>query len=125
MTGLPGQGAGCRNAVNSARLFSRLNPYFISVDSLTLFPGTRLYEMAQAGTFIPAGEKERMRELQIFIRNLQIRVHLFANSKSNFYPVTAYLPRDRDSITGELQYVMDRTSEEEMAAYRRGMGSLE
>ena len=66
-----------------------------------------------------------MRELQIFIRNLQIRVHLFANSKSNFYPVTAYLLRDRDSITGELQYVMDRTSEEEMAAYRRGMRSLE
>lgn len=125
MTGLAGQGAGCRNAVNSARLFSRLNPYFISVDSLTLFPGTRLYEMAQAGTFVPAGEKERMRELQIFIRNLQIRVHLFANSKSNFYPVTAYLLRDRDSITGELQYVMDRTSEEEMAAYRRGMRSLE
>ena len=95
MTGLAEQGAGQRNAVNSAALFSQLNPYFISVDSLTLFPDTELYRMAQAGAFVPAGEKERLAELQTFIRNLQIRTHLFANSVSNFYPVTAYLPKER------------------------------
>lgn len=39
MTGLSGKGSGYRNAVNSARLFSQLNPYFISVDFLTLFQG--------------------------------------------------------------------------------------
>ena len=32
---------------------------------------------------------ERLLELQVFIRNLQIRTHLFADSVSNFYPVTA------------------------------------
>ncbi len=46
MTGLAGKGGGMRNAENSARLFSRLNPYFISVDALTLFPKTELYERA-------------------------------------------------------------------------------
>lgn len=35
MTGLAGKGRGYWNAVNSAELFSRLNPYFISGDSLT------------------------------------------------------------------------------------------
>lgn len=63
MTGLAGKGNGYRNAVNSARLFSQLNPYFISVDSLTLFPDTELYEMAKRGEFVPAGEKERIEEL--------------------------------------------------------------
>ena len=111
MTGLAGRGNGYRNAVNSARLFSRLNPYFISVSSLTLFPGTELYRMEQEGKFVPAGEKERLQELQVFIRNLQVRTHLFANTGSNYYPVTAYLPKD----TG---------SEEEMAAYRRNLKSL-
>ena len=38
-----------RNAENSSRLFSRLNPYFISVDALTLFPKTELYERAGMG----------------------------------------------------------------------------
>ncbi len=124
MTGLAGRGNGYRNAVNSARLFSRLNPYFISVSSLTLFPGTELYRMAQKGKFVPAGEKERLQELQVFIRNLQVRTHLFANTGSNYYPVTAYLPKEREAVIRELQYVIDTQSEEEMAAYRRNLKSL-
>ena len=124
MTGLAGKGGGTRNAVNSARLFSRLNPYFISVDALTLFPNTKLYDMAGTGSFIPAGEKERLQELQVFIQNLQIRTHLFANSSSNFYPLSVYLPKERKSAISELQYVMDHHSEEEMAAYRAGLKSL-
>jgi len=124
MTGLAGMGGGTRNAVNSARLFSRLNPYFISVDALTLFPNTKLYDMAGTGSFVPAGEKERLQELQVFIQNLQIRTHLFASSSSNFYPLSVYLPKERESAISELQYVMDHHSEEEMAAYRAGLKSL-
>ena len=124
MTGLAGKGAGYRNAVNSAKIFSQLNPYFISVDSLTLFPDTKLYDKAKNGEFIQAGEKERIRELQTFIQNLQIRTHLFANSKSNFYPITAYLPKERNSTIGELQYVIDTVDEKEMSAYRNSLQSL-
>ena len=80
MTGLAGKGRGYWNAVNSAKLFSQLNPYFISVDSLTLFPDTELYRMEREEKFTPAGEKESMEELQVFINNLQIRTHLFAYS---------------------------------------------
>ena len=64
MTGLSGRGGEYRNAVNSAKLFSQLNPYFISVDSLTLFPETELYQRYQEGTFLPSTEKDRLRELQ-------------------------------------------------------------
>ena len=124
MTGLAGKGKGYRNAVNSAKLFSRLNPYFISVDSLTLFPDTELYRLEQEGKFISAGEKERLRELQVFIRNLQIRTHLFANSVSNFYPTAADLPKEKDFAVSELQRVMDTVSEEEMGEYRRNLKSL-
>lgn len=124
MTGLAGKGGGYRNAVNSAKIFSQLNPYFISVDALTLFPDTRLYEMSQKGEFIPAGEHERLQELQIFVKNLQIRTHLFANSSSNFYPISVYLPREREYIVNEIQMVMDSFSEEEMVVYRNSLKSL-
>lgn len=69
MMGLAGKGSGYRNAVNSAKLFSKLNPYFISVDSLTLFPETKLFDMEKEGKFLSAGEKERIQELQVFIQN--------------------------------------------------------
>ena len=124
MTGLAGKGNGYRNAVNSAKVFSKVNPRFISVDSLTLFPDTELYRMAQEREFIPAGEKERLEELQTFIKHLQIRTHLFANSVSNFYPTTAFLPKERDRIVSELQYIIDTVSEEEMQEYRRNLHTL-
>lgn len=124
MTGLAGKGGGYRNAINSAKLFSQLNPYFISVDSLTLFPDTELYEMARQGLFVPAEEKERIVELQVFINNLQIRTHLFANTISNFTPVTAYMPYDREKVINELQYVLDTADESEMQKYRKDLKSL-
>ena len=124
MTGLAGKGNGYRNAVNSAKVFSKVNPRFISVDSLTLFEDTELYQMAQKGLFVPAGEKERLEELQTFIKNLQITTHLFANSVSNFYPVTAYLPKERDKVLRELQHIIDTVSEEQMQEYRNNLKSL-
>lgn len=124
MTGLAGQGNGYRNAVNSAKLFSQLNPYFISIDALTLFPDTTLYSLASEGKFVPAGEKERLMEMQTLIENLQIRVHLFANTISNFYPVTAYLPKERKQVIEEIYQVIDTFSEEEMKEYRCNLKSL-
>ena len=124
MTGLAGKGGGYRNARNSARLFSQLNPYFVSVDSLTLFPDTELYQMAQQGLFVPAEEKERIHELQILINNLNIRTHLLADTVSNFTPVTAYLPYGREKAANELQYVLDNVDESKMQEYRNHLNSL-
>lgn len=124
MTGLAGKGGGYRNAVNSAKLFSQLNPYFISVDSLTLFSDTTLYQLWKDGKFTPSSEKDRLRELQILASTLQIRTHLFANSVSNFYPVTAYLPKERECVINELQTIIDTVTEEEMAAYRNELKAL-
>lgn len=124
MTGLAGKDGGYQNAVNSAELFSKLNPYFISIDSLTLFSDTKLYSMAQAGQFIPAGEKERLIELRTFINHLQIRTHLFADSKSNFYPLNALLPKERNIIVNEIQQILDTFDEEEMLQYRNNLVSL-
>lgn len=124
MTGLAGKSGGYRNAVNSAKLFSQLNPYFISIDSLTLFPDTALYQLWKDGSFTPSSEKDRLRELQILVSKLQIRTHLQANSISNFYPVTAYLPKERDFVISELQNIIDTVDEKEMEDYRNNLKSL-
>lgn len=124
MTGLAGKGNGRRIAVNSAKVFSQLNPYFISVDSLTLFPDTQLYRMAKQGKFKPADEKERIEELQTLIENLHIRTHLFANSVSNYFPFVARLPYEREKAIGELQDVLDGTGEDEILEYRQSLRTL-
>ena len=80
--------------------------------------------MAKQGLFVPAEEKERIRELQLLINNLNIRTHLFANTVSNFTPVTAFLPYDREKVTNELQYVLDNVDELEIQEYRKNLKSL-
>jgi len=130
MTGLAGKGNGQRNALNTAETLNQIspyfvqNPYFLNIDSLTLFPDTELYQMTERGEFIPAGEKERLEEFITLVRNLRFRTHLLANTISNFKPITGYLPYDSEKVIDELQYIIDTVNEEEMAAYRNNLTSL-
>ena len=87
MTGLAGKGRGYWNAVNSAKLFSQLNPYFISVDSLTLFPDTELYRLAGEPSLYQMKDQKLI--LQRFSRNgyyTEMSVH---GINKNFIPVFA------------------------------------
>lgn len=124
MTGLAGKGNGNRNAINSAEIFNQLNPYFISIDSLTIFSDTYIHQMVMDGKFTLAEEKERISELQTLIKNLKIRVHILADTISNFYPFTACLPYEREKIVKELQNILSTTSESEMKKYRDSLKSL-
>jgi len=130
MTGLAGKGNGRRNALNTAETLNQISPYFVenpfflNIDSLTLFLDTELYQMAQRGEFIPAGEKERLEELITLLQNLRLRTRLQADTVSNFKPTTGFLPRDSERIVEELQCIINTVSEEEMTSYRDGLKSL-
>ncbi len=130
MTGLAGKGNGKRNALNTATVLNQIspyyvqNPYFLHIDSLTLFPGTELYQMVQQGKFIPSGEKERLEELITLLQNLQLRTRLQANTITNYKPITGSLPKDRDRIIMELKHIIDFTSEDEMSSYRNSLNTL-
>jgi len=130
MTGLAGKGNGARNALNTAKTLNQISPYFVAnpfflnIDSLTLFPDTELYKMSQQRKFIPAGEKERLEELITLLKNLRLRTRLQANTISNFKPVTGIFPKEKDKIIRELQDIIDTTNEDEMLNYRNSLKSL-
>lgn len=124
MTGLAGKGNGQRNAINSAKIFNQLNPYFLSIDSLTLFPDTDLYAWSKSNKFAPASEHERIEELITLLEKLQIRTHLQADTKSNFKPLSGTLPYDKSRIIGELGYALKTASEQEMLDSRNSLSTL-
>ncbi|MCL2578119.1 MAG: radical SAM protein [Defluviitaleaceae bacterium] len=130
MTGLAGKGNGQRNAYKTAQTLNQIspyfveNPYFLNIDSLTLFPNTQLYQMAERGEFVPAGEKERLEELITLVENLRLRTQVLANTISNFKPIIGNISKDRERIIGELRYTIDTTSEDEMINYRNSLKSL-
>lgn len=124
MTGLAGKGNGKRNAMNSAKIFNQLNPYFLSIDSLTLFPDTELYSWSINNKFTPASEHERIEELITLLENLQIRTHLQADTKSNYKPLSGTLPYHKENIIEALHYVLKTVSEQDMVNYRNSLNTL-
>ena len=124
MTGLAGAGNGLRAADATAALFNRLHPYIIGIVSLTLFPEAPLAADVAAGRFVEAGERERLEELRAFIAALTVPATLMGHTVSNTVPLLGRLPEDRARLLRELDDALARFSENELAAYRRGIGHL-
>ena len=124
LTGLAGKGNGQRNALASAKLFTQLKPYFISVVSLTLFPESELYQDTISGKYEVSSEYERVDELITFVENLENETTLLANTVSNPIPMTGILPKEKDKLLKQLQAIKVEISESELKSYRENIKSL-
>ena len=124
LTGLAGKGNGQRNALASARLFSQLKPFIISVVSLTIFPESQLYTDMKKGFYTESPEYERLDELMTFIGNLKNETTLLANTVSNPVPMNGYLPKDKNRLLSELSQIKKSISETELDTYRKSIRSL-
>ncbi|MCC8108300.1 MAG: radical SAM protein [Planctomycetes bacterium] len=121
---LAGHGLSEKNALESARTFNHIHPTHIGATSLTLLPGSPLYDEAQAGTFVEAGELERARELLVLVENLTIETFFAANHVSNAVVVKGRLPDQKEEMVGQLRYYIDNYDEGYMRERRRRLRSL-
>ncbi|MCC8147261.1 MAG: radical SAM protein [Bacteroidales bacterium] len=126
LNGLGGMGNGERNALETAKIYSQIRPFIISVVSLTVFPESELYQEIQEGEYIESSEHERLEELHTLISNLMLDtpVTILANTVSNPVPLTGLLPYDRQHLTSEIRKIMDQVKEEELKNYRMSIKSL-
>lgn len=124
LTGLAGKNKGRQNAVNTATVFNKLNPFTINFVSLTVFPESKLYQEIQKGTYVEATEHERLLELKTFISNLNIKTTLLGNTVSNTIPFVGMIPNDKVRILNELDLAIRQISEHELKRYRDSIKSL-
>lgn len=124
LTGLAGKGKGVKNALNTARVYSCLSPASVNLVSLTIFPGSVLYDEVKNGKYEEAGEHERIEELIALIKNLACRTHIIGNTVSNPVILTGSLPTDRNTMINILQEAENAISEESLRDYRDGIRSL-
>jgi hypothetical protein len=76
-----------------------MDPDYIGALSLMLIPGTPLYEDHQAGRFPLLSAPEMLSELRTMFAETHLSKGLFhANHASNYLPIKARLPRDRQSV---------------------------
>lgn len=70
--GMGGKGMGIASGEATARMFNQVHPQRITTTGMTVFPNTPLAEMKTRNEFIEASEREKIEELQVFLKALTI-----------------------------------------------------
>lgn len=97
LLGLGGRNRSQVHAEETGRVLSAIDPEYAGALSLMLIPGTPLYEDYEAGRFELPGATEMLSELRTMFAHTDLSNGLFhANHASNYLPVRAKLPEDKE-----------------------------
>ena len=97
LLGIAGEERSLEHAEATGRVLTAIDPEYVGALSLMLEPGTSLYADWQAGRFVPPGPLAILRELRAMIAATTLSHGLFhANHASNYLPVRARLPEDKE-----------------------------
>jgi radical SAM superfamily enzyme YgiQ (UPF0313 family) len=98
LLGVAGRERSHIHARETGRVLSAIDPEYVGALSLMLIPGTPLYRDFEAGTFPLLGPEEMLRELRAMIACTDLtRGQFHANHASNYLPIKARLPRDKQA----------------------------
>ncbi len=97
--GIAGRERSLLHARETGRVLSAIDPEYVGALSLILIPGTPLYDEWLRGEFVLIEPEEMLRELREMIASTVLTQGLFhANHASNYLPIKARLPRDREAV---------------------------
>ena len=97
LLGLAGPERSEIHARETGRVLSAIDPEFVGALSLMLVPGTPLYRDYEKGVFKLISPEKMLEELGTMIATTHLTNGLFhANHASNYVPIRARLPRDRE-----------------------------
>ncbi|WP_022666246.1 radical SAM protein [Desulfospira joergensenii] len=97
LLGLAGPDRSMIHARETGRVLSDMDPDFVGALSLMLVPGTELHEQHRNGEFKLLEPTQMLAELGEMIANTHLTQGLFhANHASNYLPIRARLPRDKE-----------------------------
>lgn len=98
LLGLAGPERSEIHARETGRVLSAIDPEYVGALSLMLIPGTPLYQDWEQGKFTLLEPKEMLAELRTMVAHTNLSKGLFhANHASNYLPIRARLPRDKDA----------------------------
>lgn len=114
--GIGGRALSEENARESARVVNAVNPAFVRFRSLYIKGGTPLAEMHRAGTFDQPDEDEIVREIRLFVQNLDgISTRLVSDHVLNLLEeVEGKLPGDKDRVLGIIDRYLNLGDEDRL-----------
>ncbi len=107
LLGMGGTEHAHEHALATARILSDIDPDFASALTLMVVPGTPLYEEREAGRFQLPSPFQLLEELGTIIAGSNFsQCYFTANHASNYLPLKARLPRDKEAIVDLIHQVV-------------------
>jgi len=105
--GLGGVEGSEEHTLETAKILTEIDPDYAGALTLTLVPGTPLYEQWQQGKFHPISPFRSLEELKIIIENSSFTDCFFSSMHaSNYISVRGKLPQDKERMLRELEAVL-------------------
>lgn len=121
LTGLMGEGVekAIENGKMTGEMLSKVNCRAIFPMSVTLVPGTELWEMTQRGEYKEATEYDRLVELKTLVENLNPESTALLSSahNSNTMFIKGILPNDREKMLNKINEIFEESTAEEMQSW--------
>jgi len=105
--GLGGVERSEKHALETAKVLTEIDPGYVGALTLTLVPGTPLYEQWERNEFHPISPFQSLNELRLIIENANFTNCFFSSMHaSNYLSVRGKLPQDKDRMLRELEKVL-------------------
>ncbi|MDD7182606.1 radical SAM protein [Peptostreptococcus porci] len=118
LTGLMGKGVdkAIENGRKTGEMLSQVNCRGIFPMSVTIVPGTELWEMYANGEYEEATEYDRLIELREILENLNPQKTALISSahNSNTMYIKGIVPTEKDRLINEIDEILSEASPEEM-----------
>lgn len=111
--GLAGKGKCEASALKTAEVLNQLHPYLMYLNSVSVLPGTPLYEERQKGVFQEAGEKELVMEFVTLLENMKNDIKIFAAPNTTPFSFYVDLQPNKKELIRQMRGFADSLSDAE------------
>jgi radical SAM superfamily enzyme YgiQ (UPF0313 family) len=119
ISGLGGENRWMEHALHTADALNRINPHFIRIRTLVVLPFTPLYEKMESGDFVEASPETVMKELRLFIENLNVNSEFLTDHVSNYIDLNGRLPEEKEKLLKKIDEILNLPPEMKERVLRR------
>jgi radical SAM superfamily enzyme YgiQ (UPF0313 family) len=105
--GLGGVEGSAKHVLETAKVLTQIDPDYVGALTLTLVPGTPLYEEWERNEFHPLSPFQSLEELKSILENSDFTNCFFSSMHaSNYLSIRGKLPQDKDRMLRQLENVL-------------------
>ena len=115
LLGVGGKERSFVHAYETADMLSQGDPDYVGLLSLQVRPGAPIYEAWEKGNFELPDKFQILKELEIIAENTVLtNGHFFSNHISNYLPIKAIYPGDKEKTVKKIKDILSKKSESEL-----------